>query len=137
MEVRIIRDADITHPDLLVTTKTGAFDRPATIARIGELATQVHRGEISAREYQKRLRIRVAAGYVLKHKQGHLLVGMGVAEPFDQESIEACRAIERRLPAIQTAADKLDRAQATGERRYDASDANADAMQKTLSERYG
>jgi hypothetical protein len=137
MEVRIIRDADITHPDLLVTTKTGAFDRQATIARIGELATLVHRGEITGREYQKRLRVRVAAGYVLRHKQGYLLVGMGIAEPYDKEAVAACSAIDSKLPIIQAAANKLDRAQATGERRYDASDANADAMQKTLSERNG
>jgi hypothetical protein len=137
MKVRIIRDADITHPDLMVVTKTGAFDRPATIARIGELANKVHRGEISAREYQKRLRIRVAAGYVLEHKQAHLLVGMGIAEPFDQEATDVCRHLDSRLPAIQAAQAKLDRAQATGERRYDASDAAADAMQKTLADRQG
>lgn len=137
MKVRIIRDADITHPDLMVTTKTGAFDRPATIAAIGELATKVHRGTITAREYQKRLRVRVAAGYVLEHKQAALLVGMGIAEPFDAEATAACSAIEHRLPTIQAAAAKLDRAQSTGERRYDASDEHAEAMRRTLDERHG
>jgi hypothetical protein len=137
MQVRIIRDADITHPDLVVVTKTGAFDEPGTIASVGKLRNLVHSGKITAREYQKRLRIRVATGHVLTHKQGHLLVGMGIAEPFDQEAIDACRHLDSRLPTIQAAQAKLDRAQATGERRYDASDKDADAMQETLLVRHG
>jgi hypothetical protein len=137
MKVRIIRDADITHPDLIATTKTGALDQSATVARIGELRALVHRGTITPREYRKRLQVRVAAGYVLEHKQAALLVRMGVAEPFDAEAVAACSAIERRLPTIQAAAAKLDRAQSTGERRYDASDEQADAMQKTLAARLG
>ena len=128
MQVKFLRSSVITHPDLMVTSKTGVFDKPATIAAMQAVGARVHRGDITPAEFQNLTRLRVQEGHILEHRQAAWLVRLGVAEPYDQECIDACLQFDSQLPAIQAAQQRINRAQMTGQRSHDATDEQADIL---------
>lgn len=126
MKAKLIVARPVTHPDLIVTNHLGVIDAAATHRKIQAVRNRIHQGEISAREAKSLLQIEAAAGTVIDHPAAYLLVGLGIAEPADAECKARCEAIEHRLPRIQAAADKLAKAQLTGDPTHDATNEQAE-----------
>jgi hypothetical protein len=131
MKCKLLRDELITHPDLKSWDDVHA------------LGHELHSGKITPAEYEKRIRAAVPAGTVIDHPQAYMLVAMGRAEPVDEEckqraaSImpQASKGFDFALASAVVAADRLDTAQVTGDARFDASDAEVEAMKKAREDR--
>ena len=124
MKARLIRSQEITHPDLMIT-RGGVLDQDASLrARQVQMNLCASR-RITFDEYKKRISIRAQEGHIVDHPSSYLLVMMGAAAPYDAECRQACRMSAPKIEAALIAGEKLNRAQATGQKRYDAADGDA------------
>ena len=131
MKCRLLRDEQITHPDL------------KNFEDFKAIAAEFHSGEISRDEYLEKTRCDVKAGTIIDHPQAFWLVAMGRAEPVDAECTRAAAArmagrngsFDADLIAAAEAADRLDAAQVTGDPQLDATDAQVEAMKAERAER--
>jgi hypothetical protein len=124
MQAKLIRDAEITHPDL------------KTFDDIRDLAAKFHNGEIGPDEYRAKSRIEVKAGTIIDHPKAFWLVTMGLAEPVDEQckKAAACRmaggqaTFDGNLAAAIEGAERMEKAQITGDPMHDLSDNEVEKM---------
>jgi hypothetical protein len=130
MKARLIRSQEITHPDLMIMTG-GELDQAATLRARQVQMNLCASGKITSVEYKRRISIRAQEGHIVDHPAAWMLVRMGAAEPYDEECRQRCGLTAPKIEAALIAGERLNRAQLTGQRRYDAADGDAVRAQET------
>lgn len=132
MKARLLREQEITHPDLIVPG-----DPAATVRKRQELMHLATSGQISFTEYKQRLSIVAPPGHIIDNPEAWRLVQLGIAEPADNECIRACATFLGMTDSLQEASQRLDDAQATGLQQFDAADGEMAAAREKRWERIG
>lgn len=109
MKARMLREEEITHPNL------------KTPADVTAWRAKLNREEITPQEWREGMFLRVKAGTVIDHPHAYKLCQMGMAEPHDQECLDRCNRLRLDLDAAAAGQDRIRNAQLTGDPRYDRS----------------
>ena len=111
MKAKLLFDKEITHPDL------------KSAEHLHAVIDKQRRGQLTKEAFRQATRVLAKAGHVIDHPEAWRLVEMGIAEPADQECVNAVdEAKLKKLHRLAAKAELLDVAQASGTP-IDASDA--------------
>ena len=132
MKARLLREQEITHPDLIVPG-----DPSATVQKRKELMHLATSGQITFAEYKQRLSIVAPPGHIVENPEAWRLVQLGIAEPADNECMRTCETFLGMADSLQEASQRLEDAQATGLQQFDAADGEMAAAREKRWQRIG